>query len=334
MQLVHLHALPKGYSVDMTKTSGFRVNLTWRDAARTALAPGHNEFWNCVTDVLPLLFFGGACALLAHADAWAHTPVELRQAIVATSAGTCLQHACSLISHMFTCVSARLSHTIWYVDYAGIALNFVWNAPAMALVWRFALVAPYWRLWLAANVVLTVLTLGGAIAGTALHKPARAAAHADPGGGESWASVFFGYGAASLAAIGVLLAPNLIFTTLAGVQADGRALGVVLGLPFALLLKEAHLPERLVPGSSRFDCSFLHSHVLWHLCVWVLQSFYLLAYIRVVDGYGGYGAETPQGADAAWAVSAAESGAGAAAACLSDGGWLVNATGAFGALLS
>lgn len=319
MQLVHLHALPKGYSVDMTKSSGFRVNMSWRDAALTALAPGHNEFWNCVTDVLPFFFFGGACAVLAHADAWARTPLELQQAIIATSAGTCLQHVCSLTSHMFTCVSARLSHTIWYVDYAGIALNFVWNAPAMALVWRFSTFAPYWHLWLGANVVLTALTLGGAIAGTVLHKPTKAAAHAETGPGESWASIFFGYGAASLLAIGVLIVPNLAFTTLAGLQADGRALGVVLGLPFALGLKEAHLPERLVPGSGRFDCSFLHSHVLWHLCVWGLQSFYLLAYIRIVDAYAGH--------EPAWSSGAAN----AAATCLAAAA--PNGTSVCGALL-
>ena len=84
----------------------------------------------------------------------------LHTSLLMTLAGTVLQHACSLFSHTFTCISARLSHTVWFVDYAGesafpdrssppsllarsrrvswgaagILLNFVWNAPAMGLL--------------------------------------------------------------------------------------------------------------------------------------------------------------------------------------------------------
>jgi hypothetical protein len=282
MQLVHLAAMPEGYSLDTSKKSGFRLNLSFRQAAFSALAPGHNEFWNCLTDVLPIVFFAAALAVVGTSEAFGATPIELQQAIIWTVAGTCMQHACSLISHMFTCVSARISHSIWFVDYSGIALNFVWNAPAMALVWRYETFAPYWSTWFAANVVLTAITLGGAVWLAAVHVPRPTTSIA----GEPWAQTFFGQGLGSVLFIALLLVPNLVFTAACGIHADGRALGVVLGLPLALGVKEAHLPERLLPDSGIFDCSFLHSHVIWHMLVWLLQIFYLLAYVRVVDGYG------------------------------------------------
>mmetsp|Transcript_9420 Transcript_9420/g.27485 ORF Transcript_9420/g.27485 Transcript_9420/m.27485 type:complete len:295 (-) Transcript_9420:310-1194(-) len=281
MQLVHIGALPAGFSVDTTKSSGFRVNLSWRDAAMTALRPGHNEFWNCLTDVLPLLWFGCACVIVSTTEAFTNTPPVLRQSIMATSIATCLQHACSLVSHMFTCVSARMSHAIWFVDYAGIALNFVWNAPAMALVWSYASFAWLWPTWFWVNVVLTAGTLGSAIWLAAVHKPRSTT----PVAGVPWQETFFGMGVPSLVVIALLIMPNLVFTAACGIGADVRVLGVLLGLPLALGIKEAHLPEMLSPGSSIYDCSFLHSHVIWHLCVWFLQALYLLAYLRVIDGY-------------------------------------------------
>lgn len=279
MQLVDVGALPPGYSVDITKRTGFRVDVSWREAAVYALAPGHNEFWNCLTDVLPIAFFASAGFALTSTRAFAATPLELRHAIVWTIAGTCVQHVCSLASHMFTSVSARMSHAIWFVDYAGIALNFVWNAPAMALVWRFETFAPYYDAWFTLNVLLTAATLSCSLRLAYSHQPSAKLSAA----GESWTSAFFGQGLASLVFIGALLVPNLLFTAACGIHADGRALGVVLGLPLALTVKEAHLPEKVVPG---LDCSFLHSHVIWHVLVWLLQSFYLLAYMRVLDGYG------------------------------------------------
>lgn len=281
MQLVHLEALPPGYSVDITKRTGFRVNLTWREAALGALAPGHNEFYNCLTDVLPIVFFASSGLVLAASEAFAATPLEMRHAIVWTIAGTCVQHACSLVSHMFTSVSARMSHAIWFVDYAGIALNFVWNAPAMALVWRFDDFLPYYAAWFPLNLVLTFATLAGSISLAYRHQPSPKLSIA----GESWTKAFFGQGVLSLVFIGALLVPNLFFTAACGMHADGRVLGVLLGLPFALTFKEAHLPEKLAP-SGFFDCSFFHSHVIWHMLVWLLQTFYLLAYVRVIDGFG------------------------------------------------
>ncbi|KAJ1620226.1 hypothetical protein T492DRAFT_1079307 [Pavlovales sp. CCMP2436] len=285
MLLVHtLTSLPPGYSVDVTKSSGFRVNVSWTEAAIYALAPGHNEFWNCLTDVLPCIFFAAAGFAMAPSATFKATPPELQSAILWTIAGTCLQHMCSLASHMFTSVSARMSHAIWFLDYSGIGLNFVWNAPAMALVWRYETFAPYWDAWFAWNMVLTAVALGGSLWLAAVHKPCPKL----PTAGESWTKTFFGKGLPSVLFLALLLFPNLFFTAACGIHADGRALGVVLVLPFALTYKEAHLPERLVEtfGAGRFDCSFLHSHVIWHLLVWLMQTFYLLAYVRIVDRSG------------------------------------------------
>ena len=44
-----------------------------------------------------------------------------------------VQHATSMAAHTFNCVSPRLSHSIWFLDYAGIALNFVRQKTPLAV---------------------------------------------------------------------------------------------------------------------------------------------------------------------------------------------------------
>ena len=76
----------------------------------------------------------------------------------------------------------------------------------------------------------------------------------------------------------MLLVPNIIATA-AGGLVDWRAPGVLAILGSALVVKEAHLPEALLPSrKGLFDHSPLHSHVLWHLLVWGLQALYLCVF--------------------------------------------------------
>ena len=71
---------------------------------------------------------------------------------------------------------------------------------------------------------------------------------------------------------------------------DSTALGVLLCLPLAVCVKELHYPERLAPeGSGAFDLSFLHSHSLWHLCVWGLQFGYLSCFLTALRPGAGTG---------------------------------------------
>ena len=64
------------------------------------------------------------------------------------------------------------------------------------------------------------------------------------------AKAFFGHGVLSLLAFFLLIAPNFVLTVIAGLTTDPFALSVVVALPLAITVKEAHLPERLAPSGT------------------------------------------------------------------------------------
>lgn len=265
----------------MSKSSGFRVDHSWKAAATTALVPSHNEFWNCITDVLPLCFFFATGLALPAMGGYDRAPVWFREAVLHTTGATCVQHVCSLVAHTFACVSARMSHTIWFVDYAGIAINFVANAPAMALILYPDLLATYWPAWRRINMVTcSVVLLLGALLAWRLNP-----ATTESGPGVSWASTFFQSGVTSGIALVSLFGPNLAFTALVGVFHDPLAGAVVVGLPIAVAIKETHMPELLLK-SGVLDHSMFHSHAVWHGCVWVLQLLYLRVFVNHMATFG------------------------------------------------
>ena len=124
----------QGWVFDLTKPRGHLVSRAatvsrsdlLRAAAASAFLPSSNEFMNCLTEVLPAIFFSAAAIALAvdiHAAGANDEMATLRQSVLGTLLGTILQHLCSLFAHAGHRLSARLSHSIWFVDYAGILLN-------------------------------------------------------------------------------------------------------------------------------------------------------------------------------------------------------------------
>jgi hypothetical protein len=77
-----------------------------------------------------------------------------------TSAFTVAQHALSCVAHIFSAVSARLSHTVWLLDYAGIVLINVHNAPAVIFIGWPQFGELLWCWWLTVNLFATVLIFG------------------------------------------------------------------------------------------------------------------------------------------------------------------------------
>jgi hypothetical protein len=167
-----LAAMPPAWYCDCSKVTGFRCGLTPRQAVRTALSPRHNECCNVLTDLLPLLFFlTAAVHTMLTSPGYAAAPAWLRHSFLLTSTFTVVQHALSCVAHVFNAVSARLSHTVWLLDYAGIALINAHNAPAIVFVGWPELGEPLWPWWLAVNVVTTVLLLGWAVYLTLTYQP-------------------------------------------------------------------------------------------------------------------------------------------------------------------
>ena len=53
-------------------------------------------------------------------------------------------------------------------------------------------------------------------------------------------------------------------------------------------VKELNLPERFAPAGA-FDLSCLHSHSLWHVCVWLLQMCYARSFFAHLGPGNGTG---------------------------------------------
>ena len=274
--LLALAAVPQAWEVDRTKLHGFRIKLTWKRAALSIVDPSHNDFFNIVTDILPMVAVKAVCAHLCHAGPPRPASIELHAAIVATTAATTFQHLCSLAGHTFYVCSARLSHAIWFLDYAGILLEFVWNAPAMALVARPSLGTAGWLPWWgAANALLSVGVVGAAAAGVSTFQPSP-----DRSVNIVTALCWHGSGLGLLLVL-LLIIPNFGLTLLAAREADGSLHAVLPLMCVALWVKGANVPQRWAkPG--RLDFSLLHSHALWHLCVCALQVIYMGVLLRAL----------------------------------------------------
>ena len=275
--IVRLTRVPPGYNLDaLPKSTGYRINHSIREAALSCFEPGHNEFWNILTEIAPLLFFtfiAGELSLRDYCGEASECEARtLRQAAIATLLATTLQHAASLFAHVFSCCSARASRVVWYVDYAGILLNFVWNAPLMTMLVSPSTMA-WWPTWQAINWLATAALLSASLL------PLLGCIKRE---GDNFISACAA-SPASMLVTALCIVPNYLLTLAVGLTVDWVACVVVLGLPLSLVVKNLNLPESCVPeGAWRdyFDCSVLHSHSLWHCCVWGLQ----LCYLHVITG--------------------------------------------------
>ncbi len=301
----HLSQLPCGYSFDPSKTKGYRAEYGYWAAVASCFDWHHNEFANIQTELIPIAYFC-ATSLYLYTETWHGAQTRLmQQAVLATNLGAVLQHVCSLVAHVFSCISPRLSHAIWFVDYAGIVLNFVWNTPAIAFM-LIQRAEPSAHLreelreelregisslqmssflsmsWLAYNLMLTALLLGGAIRLAYTHQPSESA-----GSGATFLSLLTDRRKLLYLVVFCML-PNLILTLAAGVLVDVTVLAVLLILPLALSVKELNLPERFAPAGA-FDLSCLHSHSLWHVCVWLLQMCYARSFFAHLGPGNGTG---------------------------------------------
>lgn len=100
--------------------------------------------------------------------------------------------------------------------------------------------------------------------------------------GLAWSQILADNGMLSAVGIATLIAPNMLGSLAVGFAVDWRAGAVPVIMLFALVVKERHIPERWFPAG-KFDYSLFHSHSIWHLLVWLVQTLYLLVYISNFD---------------------------------------------------
>ena len=280
-----LHDL--GFSFEESKLTGFRVNHTYWDALCSIFDPAHNEFANITTDWVPCVFF--ICVTGYMCITCPGLPPDLREAFVLGAFFTAFQHLTSLTAHVLQCVNARISHAIWYLDYAGIILNFIWNGSGVVLILCPAFL-PFWPAWRAANATLTVgLLSAAAVRVLAYYPPPRPVTRLH---NACSAQPKLATRVALCTGLILLGAPTEIGTAFLAACSPDRharayALGSLLVLPVALMVKVLHLPERFYT-KGRMDLgflSFLHSHSVWHLLVFVVQFCYLMIYLTGIEQY-------------------------------------------------
>ena len=100
--------------------------------------------------------------------------------------------------------------------------------------------------------------------------------------GMVWSQILADNVVLSAVGIATVIAPNMLGSLAVGFAADWRAGAVPPIMLFALMVKEAHAPERWF-RAGKFDHSLFHSHSLWHLLVWLVQTLYLLVYLSNFD---------------------------------------------------
>ena len=242
-----------------------------------------NEFFNILTEILPIVHFSAVglmhyCAL----DTTPEDAITLRRALVWDICGTVLQHLCSLFAHAGYRLSARLSHTVWYVDYSGILLVFLWNAPPMSFLCAPSL-EHFWPLWLGFNLLVTVTLLVGSFRLTCTFNPLQTStsARGSHDGSGATMDATFGSSRALIALFVASVGPSFLATFAAiFVCGFGRArlAAITPCLMLSLAIKTFNVPERWL--SKHLDLSFspLHSHCLWHCGVWTCEVLYLLIY--------------------------------------------------------
>lgn len=244
-------------------------------------------------EVLPLVHFGYAALLIAGAlDARgerAEPSAErdaLRRAVLGTLGGTISQHFFSLVAHAGRSTSARLSHSIWFLDYTGIALNNVWNAPAMLYLLLPGLASVAWlgNALLGFNLLASAALFYAGARQVLVYQPAPSAGPAAFGvddGVTIMDALRLGGPLASAAILLLLVLPNALLSIAAGVRLDVRSPLPLVGILTSLAVKENHVPE-VWAREGTFDFSPLHSHALWHLGVWASQSIYLALYLEAL----------------------------------------------------
>lgn len=114
--------VPKGWLMYYKTSSGYRVNYTFRQAFNSIFASNHNEVWIIWSDIFPLVYF--------LYEFYHHLQQDMLYIKYGLIFGIITSKLCSIIYHVFNCVSLEMNQTLLYVDLIGIA-NMAFGSPYM-----------------------------------------------------------------------------------------------------------------------------------------------------------------------------------------------------------
>ena len=286
------------WSWDRSKLRGHRFDTSVAACVLTCFDPSNNEFWNCLTEIMPIVHLLLMALELAGVIDLGHDvsggSPALRHAVIGTLLGAVAQHACSLVAHAGRSISPRLSHAIWYLDFAGIFVNNVWNAAPLSYVLQPGLAATPWLgpAMLAYSLCCSALLLWLGATKAYVYQPR--AGLSPSGARDNGDSVtilnFIGEAAGGhtrgLCCVLLLVLPNAILSLLTGLYVDSRAPLPLVGFVVSFCVKVADVPNKWARAGA-FDFSPLHSHTIWHMGVWASQSIYVAVYLTALAGTRG-----------------------------------------------
>lgn len=114
--------VPKGWLLYYKTASGYRVNYTLRQAFNSIFASNHNEVWIIWSDIFPFMYFVY--------EFYHHLQQDMLYIKYGLLFGIMTSKLCSIIYHVFNCVSLTMNQTLLYVDLIGIA-NMAFGSPYM-----------------------------------------------------------------------------------------------------------------------------------------------------------------------------------------------------------
>jgi len=121
-QLRTVRNVPNGWLIYYRIISGYRVNYTILEAFHSIFLADHNEIWIIWSDLFPLIYFVYEFYHHLYADT-----LHLKYGLLF---GIMTSRICSIIYHVFNCVSLQINQTLLYVDLIGIA-NMAFGSPYM-----------------------------------------------------------------------------------------------------------------------------------------------------------------------------------------------------------
>tara|TARA_Y100000389_G_scaffold146531_1_gene145254 strand:+ start:15562 stop:16362 length:801 start_codon:yes stop_codon:yes gene_type:complete len=124
--LYNSYDLPQKWKKYEYVLSGYRMNYSIRCAFFSIFDHRHNEFWMIWSDICPCILY----IIMFINWFFFHNPIEKinNHYISIAYIGIIISRICSVIYHVFNCISMDMNHKLIYIDYIGIT-HIILGAP-------------------------------------------------------------------------------------------------------------------------------------------------------------------------------------------------------------
>jgi len=262
-QLLNAHNLPEGWSAYPKTISGYRYNYSVKMALLSIFDKNHNEFWMIWSDLFPVMYFSWIFFnhIMYHEKSDRFHEFFLSELYLSVISS----RVCSLIYHVFNCISIKMNKTLIYIDYIGIA-NMAFSTPWLYII-TFDVESyedTYFVLYLScvmgaytSCIALYLYLFMNQISTDTIHLICQY----------------------SLISLALIAAFPIYYAAIFHDMDDGHyyRMWSSIGLTTGYIIYSSGFPETFLYDGVA-DGKIWNSHVLWHICVSVAQYLYIRSY--------------------------------------------------------